>query len=500
MKSKIFGILLLVETFAMLATAFVAAYYNKRNGESDFQGFLMSAAIAGVVGLMMCWVGHRSKDSQLTMRDAPLVVTFSWLLFSVFGMLPFLVSGAVDNVTDAFFETMSGFTTTGATIMNNIDEQPHGILFWRCFLQWFGGLGIVVFSLAILPGLSKNKRKTALFAAETTGVNVEKLSPKTQNTARVLWIIYIILTMLCAFFYWLGPMNLFDAVCHSFTTIATGGFSTHQASIGYFNSPYVETVCTIFMALSGVNLSLYFFLAIRKYETVFKNEELHWYISMIFVFIAIFFLLFYFVPVDNTNADEYMSRPKGGISDMLRTSFFHVVNLFSSTGFQASCFDYDKWGILFHIPTIMLIIIGGCAGSTSGGIKMIRVAIMAKYIRNSVREFVHPMGVYTIKISGKTIDDSAARRVSSYFALFLLFFMLNIIALTAFGMPFYDASVSFLSCFSSYGPASGISGPSLSYSGVSNVCKWLLCFDMLVGRLEIFTVFVLFTRSFWKFR
>lgn len=496
MKAKIFGILLLLESFAMLVTAAIAGYYR----ENDLSGFLVSAAVTGVLGLVLYFVGHRSKNTQLTMRDAPLIVTVSWLLFSTFSTLPFLISGAINNVTDAFFETMSGFSTTGATIMEDIDKQPHGILFWRSLLQWFGGLGIVVFSLAFLPSLSKNKRRTALFSAEATGVNVEKLSPTTQGTARGLWAIYISLTGICALAYWLGPMSFYDAVCHAFTTVATGGFSTHQASIGYFNSPYIETVCATFMVLSGVNFSLYYFLWIRSFDTVKKNEELRWYLSFVIVSVTVFVLLFYVSPgLESTTDDQRASYPKG-LADTIRTAYFHIASVLSSTGYQAANFDYDVWGRLFVVPTVMLLIIGGCAGSTSGGIKMVRVLMLFKYIRNSVREFIHPMGVYSIKVSGKTVDEFAVRRMCAFVSLFLLLFMLNLIALTASGMSINDAGVAFLSCFSSYGPGSGLTGPSGSYAAVPTVAKWILSFDMLVGRLEIFTVLVLFTKSFWKYK
>ena len=501
MKLKILGILLLVETIALLATAGVAAYYNGRCAEDDMSSFLLSAAVTGVVGLVLYLVGHkRSGDAQLTIRDAPLVVTISWLIFSAFGTMPFLLSGAVGNVTDAFFETMSGFSTTGATIMENIDKQPHGILFWRSILQWFGGLGIVVFSLAFLPSLSKNKRRTALFAAEATGVNVEKLSPTTQGTARVLWIVYMVLTALCALAYWLGPMDLFDAVNHAMTTIATGGFSTHQASIGFFNSPYVENMTILFMLLSGINFSMYYFAFVRNFNPIKRNEELRWYLMFVVFSLLVFVSLFYVSPTfESTTVEQKMLYPKG-FADTVRTALFHVAAMLSNTGFQAANFDYDAWGVIFVVPTVILLIIGGCAGSTSGGIKMVRVMILFKYIRNSIREFIHPMGIYSIKVSGKTIDDSAVRRVGAFMSLFLLLLMLNLIALTASGMSFSDAGVTFLSCFSNYGPGSGVTGPSGSYAAVPTAAKWILCFDMLVGRLEIFTVFVLFTKSFWKYR
>lgn len=499
MKPRIYGILLFLESFAMLVTAAVAGYYNSRSNESDLSGFLISAAVTGAAGAVLYLIGQRSKNTHLTLRDAPLIVTISWLLFTSFGTLPFLISGAIGNVTDAFFETMSGFSTTGATILNNIDKQPHGILLWRSILQWFGGLGIVVFSLAFLPALSKNRTKSALFAAEATGVNIEKISPTTQGTARVLWVTYILLTLLCAIAYWLGPMNFFDAVCHALATIATGGFSTHQASIGYFNSPYVENVCIVFMIMAGINFSLYYFMLARSFNVVRRNEELRWYMFMIICSVVLFVALFYLSPADTKSAAAVASRPEG-VAGTVRTAFFHVAALLSNTGFQAYKFDYDAWGVAFVAPTVMLMIIGGCAGSTSGGVKIVRVMIMAKYIRNSVREFIHPMGIYSIKISGKTIDESATRRVTSFFALLLLFFMLNVIALTAFGMSFRDAAVAFLSCFSNYGPGSGLTGPSTTYAAVPDPAKWILCLDMLVGRLEIFTVLVMFTKSFWKYK
>ncbi len=232
MKSKLFGVLLLIETAALLLTAAVAYHYQRVAGETDMRYFLLTAALTGAVGLLLYSIGRSAKKKPLQIRDSFLVVALSWLLFSLFGMLPFLMYGAVDNVTDAFFETMSGFSTTGATILNNIDQLPHGILFWRCLMQWMGGLGVVVFTLAFIPSVAKGSKKMSLFAAEAPGLSVEKLAPTMGATSRLLWIIYIALTVLCAVAYALGPMNRFDAVCHAFTTIATGGFSTHQASIG----------------------------------------------------------------------------------------------------------------------------------------------------------------------------------------------------------------------------------------------------------------------------
>lgn len=498
MKAKLFGILLFFETAALLLVALVAAHYNVVNGETDAKCFLITAALTFFTGLVLYIIGRSNGDKTLHTKDTYLVVGLSWVLFSVFGMLPFLLYGTMDNVTDAFFETMSGFSTTGATVINNIDEQPHGILFWRSLMQWLGGLGIIVFTLAFIPSVAKGSKKRALFAAEATGVGVEKLSPKMQGTARSLWIIYIVLTLLCTFAYWLGPMNAFDAVCHALSTVATGGFSTHQASIGYFQSSYIEYMCVLFMLLSGINFSLYYFAFTRRFESIRQNEELKWYLRAIVMATVLFFALFHFSGrFEGVTAPQLADMPQSA-GDRLRAALFHTVTLLSTTGFQAEHFNYDYWGILFVIPTLVLMIIGGCAGSTSGGFKMIRVVIIWKYMKLAVSEFVHPTGMFSVKLSKQSVDDAAIRHVCAFFSLFILLFMVNAVVLTAAGMNLDDALASFLTCFSSFGPGSGLTGPDGTFAAVPAAAKWILAFDMLVGRLEIFTVLLLFTRSFWK--
>ena len=310
MKSKLFGVLLLIETAALLLTAAVAGFYHRAAGETDLRCFLLTAALTGSVGLLLYHIG-RNKHQSLQIRDTFMVVAFSWVLFSLFGMLPFLMYGTVDNVTDAFFETMSGFSTTGATILGNIDQRPHGILFWRCLMQWLGGLGVVVFTLAFIPSVAKGSKKMSLFAAEAPGLSVEKLAPTMQATSRLLWIIYIVLTLLCALFYYFGPMNRFDAICHALTTIATGGFSTHQVSIGAFQSHYVEWVCIVFMLLSGVNFAMYHFLFNGRFDVIKRNEELRWYLFAILGFTILFMARFYFAPhFSITTAEQLASHPQ----------------------------------------------------------------------------------------------------------------------------------------------------------------------------------------------
>ena len=496
MKSKLFGVLLLIETAALLLTAAVAWHYHRVAGETDVRCFLMTAALTASTGLLLYNIGRNSRES-LQIKDSFLVVALAWVLFSVFGMLPFLMYGSVDNVTDAFFETMSGFSTTGATILNNVDQQPHGILFWRSLMQWLGGLGIVVFTLAFIPTVAKGSKKMSLFAAEAPGLSVEKLAPTMGATSRLLWIIYIVLTLLCAISYALGPMDRYDAVCHALTTIATGGFSTHQASIGYFQSSYIEYVCIFFMLLSGINFSMYYFLFSRRFSVIRRNEELRWYLIAIFGFTLLFMARFYFAPhFDIITAKQLASHPHTE-AERIRTSLFHVTALLSNTGFQGSNYDYDLWGRLFIIPTVLLMIVGGCAGSTSGGIKMVRVIVLLKYVKKTVHELIHSSSMYTIKISGQTVEDLSVKRVVSFFSLFILLFMVNIVLLTATGMSFEEGSISFLTCFSNYGPGSGITGSSGTFSEVPMAAKWLLSFDMLVGRLEIFTILLLLSPSFW---
>lgn len=497
MKSKLFGVLLLIESAALLLAAAVSAYYARVAGESDMDEFLLTAALTGTVGLLLYINGRRSHET-LKVKDSFLVVALSWVLFSLFGMLPFLMYGTVDNVTDAFFETMSGFSTTGATILNNIDYQPHGILFWRSLMQWMGGLGIVVFTLAFIPMVAKGSKKMSLFAAEAPGVSIEKLAPTIQATSRLLWIIYIMLTLFCAFFYALGPMDRFDAMCHALTTIATGGFSTHQASIGYFQSNYIEYVCIFFMLLSGINFAMYHFLFHLRFDVIRKSEELRWYLIAILGFTVIFMARFYFAPRIDLITEEQLASHPHTEGDRIRVSLFHVVALMSNTGFQGSNYNYDLWGRIFLIPTVIMMITGGCAGSTSGGIKMVRVIVLFKYIKKTMYELLHSSSIYPVKLSGQPVDDIAVKRVISFFSLLLILFMANVVLLTASGMGFEEASISFLTCFSNFGPGSGITGPSGNFDRIPDFAKWLLSFDMLVGRLEIFTVLLLFTRSFWR--
>lgn len=496
MKSRLFGVLLLIETMALLLTAAVSWFYHNKCGENDYQAFLITAVITGGVGTVLYLLGT-SRKTNIDNDDHFVIVALSWVLFSVFGMLPFLLSGSIDNVTDAFFETISGFTTTGSTILKNVDQQTHGILFWRAIMQWLGGLGIVVFTLAFIPSVAKGSKKASLFAAEAPGMSVEKLSPSMNVTSRILWTIYIVMTLLCAFLYSLGPMSWFDAICHSFTTISTGGYSTHQESIAYFHSNYIEYVAIAFMILSAINFSMFHFLISGRWDLIKKNEEVKVYLVLIVSLTLLFVGLFMLAPHLNGVTEEQLASYPKGWRDTFETSFFHVVSMLSNTGFAAQNSNFDLWGMLFVIPTLLMQIIGGCAGSASGGIKIIRVLVIFKFIKNALNELIHPTGMFTIKISGQTVDDLTVRRVSNFLSWFMILFIVNVIVLTCTGMGLEDASIAFLTCFSNLGLGSGATGPSACLADLPMAAKWVLSADMLLGRLEIITVILVFFRSTW---
>lgn len=497
MRNKIFGILLMLEAAFMLLASLVALYYNIKLGETDFTCLLYPSLGTGVIGFVLLLIG-RSQNKPLRAKDSFLIVTLAWVLYSLFGMVPFMLYGTVTNVADAFFETMSGFTTTGATVLSNIDSQPHGILFWRSLLQWLGGLGIIVFSLAFFSSVAGQSKKMFLFSAEASGLSVEKLHPTMQGTARDLWLIYLALTISCMICYWIGPMSFYDALCHSLTTISTGGYSTHQSSIGYFQSSYIEYVAVFFMIASGANFSIYYFLLTKRFAMAWRNKELKTYLLVFIAASAFIATMFIITPSLSDIPDQQLEATPKGVGDSIRTAMFHVASIFSSTGYQAQWFDYDKWGIAVIIPTVLLMICGACTGSTTGGIKIIRVMICRRQIQNAFKRFLHPTAYFSLKIQGQVISFDIVRRVFVFMFLYLILYFVSIVLLTLVGMGFDDASFAYFTCFSNCGPGLRSTGPANNFANVPDLGKWLLSIIMLIGRLEIFTVLVLFTKGFWK--
>ena len=489
MKKSIFASLLLLECNFLLLTTGVSLFYH----ESDWKAFLFTALLCLALGLTGRWLGRRSQDHYMSRTDNFLVVVVSWIVLSVIGTIPFVLVSDMD-ISSAFFETMSGVTTTGATCISDIDSLSHGLKFWRSVLQWMGGLGIVVFSIALIP--SYEMKNTSIFSAEVPGVEVDKLRPKIASTARRLLLIYLALSLVCTIAYWAGPMNLFDAVCHSMTTIATGGFSTHTQSIAYYHSTYLEYISPLFMVLSGVNFSLYYYMTIRRPQALFRNEEFRTFLSIVGIMVVFFVLLFYFAPVPPEN----LSSLPQGFEERIRSAWFHVASVITSTGYSAQKFDYVAWGSAFWMPTVLILGIGSCAGSTAGGVKIIRLLIAVKTAFNEFIRQLHPRAVLAVRVNGQVIPNNLIRRTLSFIIIYTLLVVVGMVAYTFMGLDVDTGLGSCISMLSNVGPGTGLTGPAGNFFLVPAAGKWLMSFYMLVGRLEIYSVLFLFMPSYWKER
>jgi len=494
----IYGNLLLLLSFFMAATTGVAVFYHFECGDTDWVAFLVTTLITLTVGLVTT-LSARHHNTSLNNREGFLVVALAWVFFSLFGMLPYLMVGTCTSVADAFLETMAGFTTTGCSVLNDIDAQPHGILFWRCLTQWLGGLGIVVFSLSMLPMLGIGL--TTMYHAEVSGLGFEKLRPKISATARRLWLIYLAFSALCCFSFWLCGMSVFDAVCHTFSTMASGGFSTHQASIGYFQSPAIEYVCAIFMIITTCNYSLYYMAGIGKFKHFWRNEEFR-----VFMFVILgSTLLFMFLDGISRWDGFVLIEPEqeaalgdGSLATSFRTMFFHTATIISSSGFQAQYFDYQLWGPVFWVPTLVLMVMGGSTCSTAGGLKVVRFIVLFKNARNEFMHQIAPRAYTAVRINGHTIANELVYRVMALILTYIILLVISIFFLQLLGLSFDTAIGTAISAFGNTGPALGSTGPAFNWADIPDVGKWYLSLCMLIGRLEIFTVVLLFTPMFWK--
>lgn len=476
---RVLGVLLLVEVCMLLTCVGVAWGY----GESDGLDFLLAAGITALAAGLLLLAGRRA-ERRMSKRDGYCVAALTWVLFSLFGMLPFLLTHSVASTGAAFFETMSGFTTTGATIMDNIDTQSHAILFWRALTHWIGGLGIVFFAIAILPAFSDGSN-LQLFSAEAVGVTHDKIHPKVSTMARWLWTIYLILTVSEIILLRLGGMGWFDSVCHTFATVATGGFSTKQASVAYWNSPYIEYVIAIFMVLAGINFSLYFSCLKGKFGKIWRDEETRWYLGSIFI--ATFII-----------AVALVLKNGYGVEEAFRKSFFQVVTLHTSCGFATD--DYMLWPPFTWLLLCYTMLAGGCTGSTSGGIKNLRLLIMTKGIRNHFRKLLHPNAVMQIRVNRQAVPSNVVLTVAIFICLYLVCVFVGWILFMLMGINLMDAFGVSVSSMGNAGLALGMFGPAYSWSALPEAGKWLSSFLMLLGRLEMFAVMLLFYSAFWKNR
>lgn len=478
--SRFFGILLLVETIALFATAILALCYK----DSNYIYFLVSCVISAIFGGLFILIG-RNANPTIGKREGSLVVTFTWIVFTLFGLLPFWLSGSIPSFTDAFFETISGFTTTGASILNNIEELSPGILFWRSLTHWIGGLGIIVLSMAILPVFGTSA--TQLFAAESAGPTKDKIHPKINETAKRLFLIYVILTAAESILLRLGGMTWFDSVCQSFGTVATGGFSTKQASIAHWDSAYIQYVIIIFMILSGVNFSLYYFGFKNKFSKIKENEELKYY--LILLFSATILIVFSLIDFNST-----VTFVK--VEQAWRDALFTVSSLMTTTGFGTA--DYVQWQTYTWIVLIIVMITGASAGSTSGAIKMVRIVIVFKYCYYEFKRIIHPNAVLPVRYSGHIVREDIITRILAFVLLYLITIAFGILVLNINGMGFNESIGGMIGCLGGVGPGLGTVGPMGNYAYIPESSKWFLSFIMLIGRLELFTVLLLFTPAFWK--
>ncbi len=473
---RIIGILLLLETTMFLVCSGVSSYYR----ESDMLDFWKAGGITAGVGLLLAFLG-KGGERQLTRRDGYVLVSFAWVAFSLFGMLPFYIGGYIPDITNAFFETMSGFSSTGATILNNIESLPHGILFWRSMTQWIGGLGIIMFTIAVLPifGISGLQ----VFAAEASGPTHDKVHPRIGITAKWIWSIYAGITALLVGLLMLGGMDWFDSICHAFATTGTGGFSTKQASVAHYSSPYIEYVISIFMFISGINFTLLLLFVNRKFKKFISNAELKFYFGSVILFTAIIALVLY-----------YTSRM--GMEESFRKSLFQVISLQTSTGFATD--DYMKWTpVLWGLFTIIMLM-GACAGSTTGGLKCIRMVILTKVSRNEFKHILHPNAVLPIRINKQVIPSSIVSTVLAFCFIYLIIIIVSTLLMMAMGVGTAESLGCVISSIGNMGPGLGETGPAYSWNALPDAAKWLLSFLMLLGRLELFTVLLLFTPDFWK--
>lgn len=473
---RVLGFLLAVESFFMLVSSVIALIYK----EPDFSALLKSALITGGTGIVFGIVG-RNSGKKIGKREGYIIVSLVWIVFSFFGLLPFYLGSFIPSFTDSFFETMSGFTTTGSSILNDIEALPHGILFWRSIIQWLGGMGIIVLSLAVLPFLGVGGMQ--LFAAEVPGPTPDKLHPKITSTAKRLWGIYLALTIVETILLTFGGMDVFDSVCHSFTTMATGGYSTKQASVAYWESPFIQYVITAFMFLAGTNFTLTYFAIKFKPKKVLKNEEFRFY----FGFVVLFTLLIGF---------GLWYKHGLGVERAFRDALFQVVSIITTTGYATA--DYLTWFPLLSILIFILMFFGGSAGSTGGGIKIVRIVMLIKNSSYELKRLIHPNAIIPARYNSRVVAPEIVTNVLAFFVFYVISIIVSIVVMSALGLDFETSVGAVVTCIGNIGPGIGEVGPAANFAYIPDFGKWYLSFLMLLGRLELFTIIVMFSASFWR--
>ncbi len=472
---KVLGYLLLIIAFGMLAPLIISAMH----GQYDTVPFIISITATTLTGFAFSRIPM--PKNKIKTKDGLAIVTFGWIFASLFGALPFYLSGAIPSYVDAFFETVSGFTTTGATIITDIEVLPMGILFWRSFTHWIGGMGILVVAVAVLPLMGAGGFH--VFKAESPGPIADKIAPRIKDTAKILYTAYIIISLIEFILLMLGGMTAFESAVHTFGTLGTGGFSTKNASVGAFNSSYITIVISIFMILSGMNFSLYYDMYKGKWREVFKNSELRFYLGIIAVAVVAITL--------NVNGTVYNNW-----FESFKHSLFQVTSLMTTTGYTT--FDYEQWSTFSQGILFLLMFVGGSAGSTGGSIKVIRILALIKLIRREVTKILHPRAVVSVKFGEQTVSEDTLLNIAGFFMLYMLIFIFGSIIISLEGIGFMGATSAVAATLGNIGPGFGFVGPTHTYAEFSNASKLLLSFFMLLGRLELFTVIALFSPKFWR--
>ncbi len=478
MLFRVMGWLMMIEAVFMLLPLVTCLIYH----ESDYMAFVISVIITFGAGVLMTSC-IRPRHNDMNRRDGFLLTAMVWVVFSIFGMIPFLTCTEQITLTDAFFETMSGFTTTGASILPSVSSMSHGILAWRCLMQWIGGMGIILFTLAVLPMLNYSGG-IQLFNAEVTGITHDKLRPRISQTAKGLWMVYISLTVVLILLLWAGPMDFFDSMCHAFSTVSTGGFSTRPGSIGDWHSSYVDILLIVFMFLGGVNFSLIFKAATTgNVKEFWRNEVFRAYVFIILA-TYLMFAISIFARGQATSAKSVVIDP-----------LFQIVSTLTSTG-HSVC-NFENWGGFVLLLTFILMVFGGCAGSTGGGAKIDRILYLFKNTTNELYRSIRPNVIRAVKMNGKVLPEMLANKVTAFICLYLFLIFVGGCVLTASGIPFTDAMFSAFSCVGNTGLGAGVTGAGGSFGVIPAFGKWVMSLLMLIGRLELFTILLLFTPGFW---
>ncbi|MDB2150378.1 TrkH family potassium uptake protein [Clostridium butyricum] len=463
----------------MVALLFVPLLIALYYGEGDAKSFLLTILIGAPIGLILSNI--KAEKKAIYAKEGFLIVGFAWIIISAIGALPFVISGAIPSFIDAFFETVSGFTTTGATILTAIEGLPKGILFWRSFTHWIGGMGFLIFMLALIPSLGSNS--IHLLKAESPGPSPGKIVPKIKETAKILYLIYFALTLIEGILLMCAGMNLYDAVIHAMGTAGTGGFSNMNASIAAFNSPAIEWIITIFMLIFGINFALYFQILKGNFKGFFKNEELRYYLLII---LSAFILI----------TVNIISLNGGDIILSIRQSAFQVSSIVTSTGFATV--DFNFWPTLSKLIIVMLMFVGAMAGSTGGGIKTVRIVIMLKAIKREINKIIHPKRVNSVKIDGKTVDEDIIHGVFLFIGAYIIISLIAIFIISFDNFDVVTTVTSVITTMSNIGPGLEVVGPAGNFAAFSPLSKLVLSFCMLAGRLEIYPMLIMFSPSIWR--